>query len=69
MNKRIHISLFSRYSTRHDTVTIEPIYENGTTCSQKALLSTQSTQATKLSSVVIAEELGRWIKRNKIRKE
>uniref|UniRef100_K7GF03 Nucleoporin 210 like n=1 Tax=Pelodiscus sinensis TaxID=13735 RepID=K7GF03_PELSI len=48
---------FSRYSTRHDTVTIEPIYENGTTCSQKALLSTQSTQATKLSSVVIAEEL------------
>nr|XP_025045302.1 nuclear pore membrane glycoprotein 210-like isoform X3 [Pelodiscus sinensis] len=57
MNKRIHISLFSRYSTRHDTVTIEPIYENGTTCSQKALLSTQSTQATKLSSVVIAEEL------------
>ncbi|EMP28214.1 hypothetical protein UY3_14690 [Chelonia mydas] len=45
------------YSTRHDTITIEPIYENGTTCSQKALLSTQSTQATKLSSVVIAEEL------------
>uniref|UniRef100_A0A8C5EXR3 Nucleoporin 210 like n=1 Tax=Gopherus evgoodei TaxID=1825980 RepID=A0A8C5EXR3_9SAUR len=49
---------YSWYSTRHDTVTIEPIYENGTTCSQKALLSTQSTQATKLSSVVIAEELG-----------
>nr|XP_042699089.1 nuclear pore membrane glycoprotein 210-like [Chrysemys picta bellii] len=48
---------YSWYSTRHDTVTIEPIYENGTTCSQKALLSTQSTQATKLSSVVIAEEL------------
>ncbi|XP_074836605.1 nuclear pore membrane glycoprotein 210-like isoform X2 [Carettochelys insculpta] len=56
-NKSIHISLFSRYSTRHDAVTIEPIYENGTICSQKALLSSQSTQATKLSSVVIAEEL------------
>ncbi|XP_067395378.1 nuclear pore membrane glycoprotein 210-like [Emydura macquarii macquarii] len=48
---------YAWYSTRHDTVTIEPIYENVTTCSQKALLSTQSTQATKLSSVVIAEEL------------
>ncbi|XP_025022979.1 nuclear pore membrane glycoprotein 210-like [Python bivittatus] len=45
------------YSTRHDTVTIEPIYENGTVCSQKALLTTRSLQATKLASVIVAEEI------------
>uniref|UniRef100_A0A670JIP3 Nucleoporin 210 like n=1 Tax=Podarcis muralis TaxID=64176 RepID=A0A670JIP3_PODMU len=43
-------------STRHDTVTIDPMYENGTACSQKALLTTCSTQATKLASVILAEE-------------
>uniref|UniRef100_A0A8B9PCL5 Nucleoporin 210 like n=1 Tax=Apteryx owenii TaxID=8824 RepID=A0A8B9PCL5_APTOW len=47
---------YSWYSTHYDIVTVEPIYENSTTCSQKALLSAQSSQATKLSSVVIAEE-------------
>ncbi|XP_053133424.1 nuclear pore membrane glycoprotein 210-like [Hemicordylus capensis] len=44
-------------STRHDAITIEPVYENGTACSRKALLTTCSTQATKLASVVIAEEI------------
>nr|XP_056709486.1 nuclear pore membrane glycoprotein 210-like [Euleptes europaea] len=48
---------YSWYSTRHDTVTIEPVYENGTGCSRRALLTTYSTQATKLASVVIAEEI------------
>ncbi|XP_044304352.1 nuclear pore membrane glycoprotein 210-like isoform X3 [Varanus komodoensis] len=48
---------YSWFSTRHDTVSIEPLYENGTVCSQKALLTTRSSQATKLSSVVIAEEI------------
>ncbi|XP_063002325.1 nuclear pore membrane glycoprotein 210-like [Elgaria multicarinata webbii] len=48
---------YSWYSTRHDTVTIEPVYENSTVCSQKALLTTRSSQATKLASVVIAEEI------------
>ncbi|XP_066466504.1 nuclear pore membrane glycoprotein 210-like [Tiliqua scincoides] len=47
---------YAWYSTRHDTVTIEPVYENGTGCSQKAVLTTRSTQATKLVSVVMAEE-------------
>nr|XP_028566233.1 nuclear pore membrane glycoprotein 210-like isoform X2 [Podarcis muralis] len=47
---------YSWYSTRHDTVTIDPMYENGTACSQKALLTTCSTQATKLASVILAEE-------------
>uniref|UniRef100_A0A8C4J8N3 Nucleoporin 210 like n=1 Tax=Dromaius novaehollandiae TaxID=8790 RepID=A0A8C4J8N3_DRONO len=47
---------YSWYSTHYDIVTVEPIYENSTTCSQKALLSAQSSQAIKLSSVVIAEE-------------
>uniref|UniRef100_A0A8B9DLQ4 Nucleoporin 210 like n=1 Tax=Anser cygnoides TaxID=8845 RepID=A0A8B9DLQ4_ANSCY len=48
---------YSWYSTHNDVVTVESIYENGTTCYQKALLSARSSQATKLSSVVIAEEL------------
>ncbi|XP_015668822.1 nuclear pore membrane glycoprotein 210-like [Protobothrops mucrosquamatus] len=48
---------YSWYSTRHDTVTIDPMYENGTVCSQKALLTTRSLQATKLASVIIAEEI------------
>ncbi|XP_042296943.1 nuclear pore membrane glycoprotein 210-like [Sceloporus undulatus] len=47
---------YSWYSTRHEAVTIEPMYENGTSCSQKALLTTRSSQATKLASVIIAEE-------------
>uniref|UniRef100_A0A8B9IA61 Nucleoporin 210 like n=1 Tax=Anser brachyrhynchus TaxID=132585 RepID=A0A8B9IA61_9AVES len=47
---------YSWYSTHNDIVTVESIYENGTTCYQKALLSARSSQATKLSSVVIAEE-------------
>ncbi|XP_025936693.1 nuclear pore membrane glycoprotein 210-like [Apteryx rowi] len=47
---------YSWYSTHYDIVTVEPIYENSTTCSQKALLSARSSQATKLSSIVIAEE-------------
>uniref|UniRef100_A0ABM5F464 Nuclear pore membrane glycoprotein 210-like n=1 Tax=Pogona vitticeps TaxID=103695 RepID=A0ABM5F464_9SAUR len=47
---------YSWYSTRHDTVTIEPAYENGTACSRGAVLAALSTQATKLASVVIAEE-------------
>ncbi|XP_040395132.1 nuclear pore membrane glycoprotein 210-like isoform X2 [Cygnus olor] len=47
---------YSWYSTHNDIVTVESIYENGTICSQKALLSARSSQATKLSSVVIAEE-------------
>uniref|UniRef100_A0A7M4E290 Nucleoporin 210 like n=1 Tax=Crocodylus porosus TaxID=8502 RepID=A0A7M4E290_CROPO len=47
---------YSWYSTRQDTVTVEPVYKNGTTCSQRALLFAQSTQAKKLSSVVIAED-------------
>lgn len=48
-----------RYSTHNDIVTVESIYENGSICSQKALLSARSSQATKLSGVVIAEESGR----------
>ncbi|XP_054829282.1 nuclear pore membrane glycoprotein 210-like [Eublepharis macularius] len=48
---------YTWYSTRHDIVTIEPVYENSTVCSQRALLTTCSTQATKLASVVIAEEI------------
>uniref|UniRef100_G1NKA3 Nucleoporin 210 like n=1 Tax=Meleagris gallopavo TaxID=9103 RepID=G1NKA3_MELGA len=47
------------YSWRsmHDSVvTAEPVYEDGSACSQKALLSAQSAQPTRLSSTVIAEE-------------
>uniref|UniRef100_A0A8B9CK05 Nucleoporin 210 like n=1 Tax=Anser brachyrhynchus TaxID=132585 RepID=A0A8B9CK05_9AVES len=39
---------YSWYSTHNDIVTVESIYENGTTCYQKALLSARSSQATKI---------------------
>ncbi|KAJ7307312.1 hypothetical protein JRQ81_009319 [Phrynocephalus forsythii] len=48
---------YSWYSTRHDMVTIEPLYENGTACSRRAVLTALSSQAIKLASVVIAEEI------------
>uniref|UniRef100_A0A8B9T0Q4 Nuclear pore membrane glycoprotein 210-like n=1 Tax=Anas platyrhynchos TaxID=8839 RepID=A0A8B9T0Q4_ANAPL len=38
---------YSWYSTHNDIVTVESIYENGSICSQKALLSARSSQATK----------------------
>ncbi|XP_021232281.1 nuclear pore membrane glycoprotein 210-like isoform X2 [Numida meleagris] len=47
---------YSWHSMHYNVVTAEPFYENGTTCSQKALLSAQSAQPAKLSSAVIAEE-------------
>ncbi|XP_031462245.1 nuclear pore membrane glycoprotein 210-like isoform X2 [Phasianus colchicus] len=47
---------YSWRSTHDSVVTAEPFYENGSACSQKALLSARSTQPTKLSSAVIAEE-------------
>lgn len=49
-----------RRSMHYNVVAVEPLYENGAACSQKALLSPQSTQPTKLSSAVIAEEHGGW---------
>lgn len=39
-------------------VTVEPLYENGTFCSQKALLITESTQPIRLGSVILAREIG-----------
>uniref|UniRef100_A0A8V1AEC8 Nucleoporin 210 like n=1 Tax=Gallus gallus TaxID=9031 RepID=A0A8V1AEC8_CHICK len=47
---------YSWHSMHYNVVAVEPLYENGAACSQKALLSPQSTQPTKLSSAVIAEE-------------
>lgn len=49
-----------RRSMHDNVVTAEPFYENGAACSQKALLSAQSTQPTRLSSAVMAEEHGGW---------
>ncbi|XP_060057445.1 nuclear pore membrane glycoprotein 210-like isoform X2 [Erinaceus europaeus] len=48
---------YTWYSTHHDAVTVEPLYENGTLCSQKALLVAESTQPLRLSSVIIAREI------------
>ncbi|NXC49303.1 P210L protein, partial [Penelope pileata] len=47
---------YSWYSTHHNVVKVESLYENGTGCSRRAVLSPQSSQATKLSSIVAAEE-------------
>ncbi|XP_048214051.1 nuclear pore membrane glycoprotein 210-like [Perognathus longimembris pacificus] len=48
---------YTWHSTHHDAVTVEPVYENGTLCSQKAVLVAQSTQPTRLSSIILAREV------------
>ncbi|XP_045154281.1 nuclear pore membrane glycoprotein 210-like [Echinops telfairi] len=47
---------YTWHSTHHDAVTVEPLYENGTLCSQKALLIAESTQPIRLSSIILARE-------------
>ncbi|XP_037589016.1 nuclear pore membrane glycoprotein 210-like [Cebus imitator] len=49
---------YTWHSTHHDAVTVEPLYENGTLCSQKAVLVAESTQPIRLSSVILAREIG-----------
>uniref|UniRef100_A0A8C2RM02 BIG2 domain-containing protein n=1 Tax=Capra hircus TaxID=9925 RepID=A0A8C2RM02_CAPHI len=49
---------YTWHSTHHDAVTVEPLYENGTLCSQKAVLIAESTQPIRLSSVILAREIG-----------
>nr|KAF6397487.1 nucleoporin 210 like [Rousettus aegyptiacus] len=48
---------YTWHSTHHDAVTVEPLYENGTSCSQKALLIVESTQPVRLSSIILAREI------------
>ncbi|XP_066218487.1 nuclear pore membrane glycoprotein 210-like isoform X1 [Saccopteryx leptura] len=45
------------HSTHHDAVTVEPLYENGTLCSRKAVLIAKSTQPIRLSSIILAREI------------
>ncbi|XP_052035907.1 nuclear pore membrane glycoprotein 210-like [Apodemus sylvaticus] len=45
------------HSTHHDAVTIQPLYENGTSCSQRAVLVAESTQPMRLSSIILAREV------------
>ncbi|XP_023569555.1 nuclear pore membrane glycoprotein 210-like [Octodon degus] len=45
------------HSTHEDVVTVEPLYENGTVCSQRAVLIAESTQPIRLSSVILAREI------------
>ncbi|KFO24952.1 Nuclear pore membrane glycoprotein 210-like [Fukomys damarensis] len=45
------------HSTHDDVVTVEPLYENGTLCSQRAALISESTQPIRLSSVILAREI------------
>lgn len=40
----IHISSWQAFHPSLDAVTVEPLYENGTLCSQKAVLIAESTQ-------------------------
>ncbi|XP_032901430.1 nuclear pore membrane glycoprotein 210-like [Amblyraja radiata] len=44
------------FSTRPDIATIEPVYQNNTDCSNSAVISARSTQRTRLTSIIIAEE-------------
>ncbi|XP_016076949.1 PREDICTED: nuclear pore membrane glycoprotein 210-like [Miniopterus natalensis] len=48
---------YTWHSTHHDVVTVEPLYENGTLCSQKAVLIAESTQPIRLSSIILAREI------------
>nr|XP_048312016.1 nuclear pore membrane glycoprotein 210-like isoform X5 [Myodes glareolus] len=48
---------YTWHSTHHDAVTIEPSYENGTSCSQRAILVAESTQPIRLSSIILAREV------------
>ncbi|XP_064226475.1 nuclear pore membrane glycoprotein 210-like isoform X7 [Aotus nancymaae] len=62
VNFNLHISYSEefcsgRHSTHHDAVTVEPLYENGTLCSQKAVLIAESTQPIRLSSIILAREI------------
>lgn len=41
-----------------DVVTVEPLYENDILCSQKAVLFAESTQPIRLSSIILAREIG-----------
>uniref|UniRef100_A0A4X2LUM8 Nucleoporin 210 like n=1 Tax=Vombatus ursinus TaxID=29139 RepID=A0A4X2LUM8_VOMUR len=45
------------YTCHHDAVTVEPLYENSTLCSQRAVLIAESTQPIRLSSVILAREI------------
>ncbi|XP_055978776.1 nuclear pore membrane glycoprotein 210-like [Sorex fumeus] len=48
---------YTWHSTHHDAVTVEPLYENGTLCSQKATLIAESTQPIRVSSIILAREI------------
>ncbi|XP_054547710.1 nuclear pore membrane glycoprotein 210-like isoform X2 [Talpa occidentalis] len=48
---------YTWHTTHHDAVTVEPLYENGTLCSQKAVLIAKSTQPIRLSSIILAREI------------
>ncbi|XP_006976524.2 nuclear pore membrane glycoprotein 210-like isoform X1 [Peromyscus maniculatus bairdii] len=47
---------YNWHSTHHDAVTIEPLYEKGASCSQRAVLVAESTQPIRLSSTILARE-------------
>ncbi|XP_036613323.1 nuclear pore membrane glycoprotein 210-like [Trichosurus vulpecula] len=48
---------YTWHSSHHDAVTVEPLYENSTLCSQRAVLIAESTQPIRLSSVILAREI------------
>ncbi|KAF6076188.1 tropomyosin 3 [Phyllostomus discolor] len=48
---------YTWHSTHHDAVSVEPLYENSTLCSQKAVLTAESAQPIRLSSIILAREI------------
>ncbi|XP_077012358.1 nuclear pore membrane glycoprotein 210-like isoform X2 [Tamandua tetradactyla] len=48
---------YTWHSTHHDVVAVEPLYNNGTLCSQRAVLIAESTQPIRLSSIILAREI------------
>nr|XP_044993946.1 nuclear pore membrane glycoprotein 210-like [Jaculus jaculus] len=48
---------YTWHSTHHDAVTVEPLYDSGAKCSQRAILISESTQPLRLSSIITAREI------------
>ncbi|XP_074079536.1 nuclear pore membrane glycoprotein 210-like isoform X6 [Macrotis lagotis] len=48
---------YTWHSSHHDAVTVEPVYENSSLCSQRAILIAESSQPIRLSSVILAREI------------
>lgn len=50
-----------RSSTRPEVASIQPVDEESRGCSRKAVLQALSTQPSRLTSIILAEDIGKFI--------